>query len=235
MLELLLANIFKLVAKNVVLNIDTLGTSEEPSSSISAEWPGASDKRAGDKLKTGPSWTEVCRLLLFLILDLFGDRCSLLGNCGNPSVVHNSWWVRRPRLVILKAYWHGPELEDQYNYEVLWIEDTLLLNSRTSACDWLFYLKWVPKSRLGANGWSVTMVVPFPLAHTGMLKVCPSWISSNSSSWKGKVSFKWAINFNCKLCSGGISPSVGSTHQRDLFFTYQQTYTWYSTQKSQKH
>lgn len=53
--ELLLANIFKIVTKNVVLDIDTLGTSEEPSSSISAEWRGASDKRAGDKLKTGPS------------------------------------------------------------------------------------------------------------------------------------------------------------------------------------
>lgn len=53
--DLLLDNIFKIVAKNLVLDIVTLGTSEEPSSSISAEWPGASDKRAGDKLKTGPS------------------------------------------------------------------------------------------------------------------------------------------------------------------------------------
>jgi len=35
-------------------NIGTLGTSEEPSSSMSAEWPGGSNKRAGDKLKTGP-------------------------------------------------------------------------------------------------------------------------------------------------------------------------------------
>lgn len=92
-------------------HVPTLGESEEPSSTMSAVCPGASSIRMGCRLKTGPSTGGGTRELRpFPSLVVLAGGGTLRRNWGYPSVVQYSWWERRPRLVTLKWYWHGPEL-----------------------------------------------------------------------------------------------------------------------------
>lgn len=82
----------------------------------------------------------------------------------------------------------------------------------------LFYLKWVPKSRLGPNGLSLTMVLPVPVADRETVCVWLSWMATSNLSWKGSMSFRCATTLSSSWLSGATSPSLGSTRQKDFFF-----------------
>ena len=85
------------------------------------------------------------------------------------------------------------------------------------------YLKWAPKSRLGAKGRLVTIVVPLPVAEKGMVCVSLFWMDRCSLSWKCRVSSRWATSLSSSFPWGGTSPSLGSTRHRDLLRTWKNT------------
>lgn len=86
---------------------------------------------------------------------------------------------------------------------------------------WRFYLKWVPRSRLGANALSLTMVEPVPVADRRTACVWPSWIDTSIFSWKWVVSLRWATTWSSSWLSGGTSPSLGRTLQKDFLWLWE--------------
>lgn len=78
------------------------------------------------------------------------------------------------------------------------------------------YLRWVPRSREGPKGLSLTTVLPVPVAERQTVCKWLSWMDISSLSLKGSVSFRWATTFSSSWHLGGTSPSLGSTRQKDF-------------------
>lgn len=162
--------------------------------------------------------------------------------CWDPSIRQYSRWVRRPWLVSLKWYWHDPGLERRGRSENKanshhwcfstggsgscsdWVHPFLALHSiqylvRVSVrAEWSLcvYLKCVPRSRLGAKGRSVVIVVPVPVAERWTVCVLLSRMDTSSLSSKRRVSFRLATTLRSNWPPGETSPSLGSTRQKDF-------------------
>lgn len=198
---------------------------------MSTESPGKSSTRDGLRL------TAECSLLVeskdpglrvsFCLWELMGGRILLPG--WRTSIFQNIRWLRWPQLVSLKKYLHRLWLKkhikrtneslDTVPVTHLWVVDLV------------FYLKYVPRSRLGPKGLSLMIVVPVPVADTETMSVVLSCMDTSNLSWKWIVSFRCATIFMSNWLSGRISPSQGSACQNDLWLSCKKNrntvWTWW--------